>query len=463
MKKNNVELLLSKLDKSQLADFIRKECSISGSFQDRFLALGAGILFKPNPEDYAARVKKLIINYGGKYGYIEYGDTSSFNSAVSLILNEADEALEKGQWEVAVAVLTGIASVAEDILNSGDDSNGDLGAIVDDCFEKMLYICEDENLPENIRNELFGLAISRFNDKDLKGWDWWWNWIGMAIELADSPEKQSEVIKSLDAIQTDDSDWHSRYDANTAQEYKLEMMSRCGSEEDQVKFMYDNLSNPDFRHRLIQMAWDKSDYDEVLRLAKDGMEKDAEYAGLVDKWRKWLYRVYHKTGNKDAELNEARYFFFQGRAFGEKEFDIESMYSAFKSIIPQSEWPGYVKSLVKEAKDKDNLFQLLFIYTTEKMWSEYMDYIRRKPSTYIIDDSPEEVKELFRDEIVGLYASAVRDFFRCASDRRAYHEGVNLLRNLINYGGEKEAARIAAEQRSRTPRRPALIDELSKL
>lgn len=37
---DNVELLLSKLDKRQLGDFIRKECMNNGQFQDRFLALG---------------------------------------------------------------------------------------------------------------------------------------------------------------------------------------------------------------------------------------------------------------------------------------------------------------------------------------------------------------------------------------------------------------------------------------
>ena len=43
--------------------------------------------------------------------------------------------MRKGQWEVAVAVLTGVASISEDILNSGDDSAGELGAIVSACFE----------------------------------------------------------------------------------------------------------------------------------------------------------------------------------------------------------------------------------------------------------------------------------------------------------------------------------------
>lgn len=33
---DNIEILLSKLDKEQLSDFIRKECINDGQFQDRF-------------------------------------------------------------------------------------------------------------------------------------------------------------------------------------------------------------------------------------------------------------------------------------------------------------------------------------------------------------------------------------------------------------------------------------------
>ena len=94
-------------------------------------------------------------------------------------------------------------------------------------------------------------------------------------------------------------------------------MSRCGSPEDQVKFMYDNVANPDFRQRLIQMAWDKADYDEVLRLARDGVNHDTKYIGLVSDWHKWEYKAYHEIGDKDNELQLARHFFFGGRD-GEK-------------------------------------------------------------------------------------------------------------------------------------------------
>lgn len=460
---DKVDLLLSKLDKTQIADFIRKECCNSKQLQDRFLALGAGTLFKPDSAKYASRVEDLIEDYSDRHGYIDYRATFDFNCAVSRILDEAEDAMRKGQWEVAVAVLTGVASISEDILNSGDDSAGELGAIVSACFEKWHELCANETLPEDIKAEIFELALSRFFEKDLKGWDWWWDWMEMAISLADTSEKQSRIIKALDAIKPNGDSWSAKHNAETAQKYKLEIMSKSGSPEDQIKFMYDNVSNPDFRNRLIQMAWDKADYDEVLRLAGDGVNHDAKYAGLVSDWHKWKYKAYHEIGDKVNELQLARHFFFKGGRWGEKEYSIESMYAILKNLVPKNEWKKYIETLISEAQGKKDIIRLFYIYTQEKMWQEYMDYIRKNPSIYNIDDAPKEVKKLFKDEIVKLYAAAVRNDFQRASNRDSYREGVTYLRKLIKYGGTKEAEQIVTEQKSRTPRRPALIDELSKL
>lgn len=460
---NAVDLLLSRLDREQIENFIRKECAHDMQFQERFLALGAGTVFRPNPDIYASRVEDLIEDYGGRHGYIEYSDSFGFNRDVTRILDEANDAINKGQWEVAIAVLTGIASVGDEILNSGDDSAGELGAIVSDCFEKWHELCAEENLPENIKSEIFELAIKRFNEKDLKGWDWWWDWMQMAIDLADTPEKQTKVFEALDAIKPNGDDWSSRFAVNTAQRYRLEMMSRCGSEEEQIQFMYDNVANSDFRKRLIQRAWDRSDYEEVLRLAKDGVNQDATYGGLVRDWNKWQYRVYREIGDKGNQIQLARNFFFKGGSFGDTEFSMEAMYAVLKTLMPQNEWSEYVATLISEATGSKDEYRLRYIYTKEKMWPEYMDYIRKNPSTFVIDSAPKAVKTAFRDEIVSLYTSAVNNFFQRAADRKSYREGVGLLRNLIEYGGQKEAAQIVAEQKSRTPRRPALIDELSRL
>lgn len=464
-KVNNVDLLLSKLNKEQLCAFIREECAGDRQFQQRFLALGAGTIFRPKSADYQSRVMSIIEDFEGRYGYVEYRDTFDFNRAVCKILDEADVAISNQRWEVAIAILEGVALAGEDILNCGDDSAGELSSIVEECFSKWLELCGEELLPQKIKSEIFELSIGYFTNEHLKGWDWWWNWIQMAISLAETSEKQERIIKALDnVINSKGGDkWSVKYDTQTAQRYKLEMMSKSGTPEEQRKFMYANVENSDFRSRLLQMAWDEDNYEEVLRLAKDGITHDSEYKGLVNEWHEWELKAYrHKNDNANT-LRLARYFFFEGDRFGEKEYSMETMYALMKSIVSNGEWNDFVDTLIKEASKERDGVRVLFIYTQEKMWDRYMEYLRKSPSIYNLDDAPRQVWELYKDELIKLYTLCVRHFFQHASNRNSYCEGVNLLRKLIKHGGKTEVDKIIAEQKARTPRRPALIDELSKL
>lgn len=463
-KVNDIDLLLSKLDRKQLSEFIKKECANDVRFLNRFLALGTGIVFKANPDDYTTRVLDLIEDYEGRYGYVEYRDTFDFNRAVCRILDEADDAMKNHQWSVAMTVLQGVAAAGEDIINCGDDSAGNLGAIVWSCFEKWHNLCHEEALPEELKTEIFELSITRFSEKDLEGWDWWWDWIKMAISLADTHEKQERVIAALDdVIHTKGDEWSVKYNVQTAQKYKLEIMSKVGTPEDQREFMYENVANPTFREKLLQMAWDEGNYDEVLRLAKEGVSHDSERSGLVNDWHQWELKTYLHRNDKENTLQLARYFFFAPCRFGKEEYTMEKMYALMKSIVPSEDWNDYVNTLIDEAYGKKDSVKLLYIYTKEKKWDRYMDFLRKNPSVYALDDAPQEVWTLNKEELIRLYDSCVRHFFQQTSNRDSYREGVGLLRKLIKYGGKTEADNIIAEQKARTPRRPALIDELSKL
>ena len=142
---------------------------------------------------------------------------------------------------------------------------------------------------------------------------------------------------------------------------------------------------------------------------------------------------------------------------------MENMYSQMKSIVMEEEWKDFVVKLLKEAASSRSYYRMLFIYSQEKMWDRYMDYLRKSPAIHELDDAPEDVWELYKDELVQLYAASVKSFFQRASGRTAYCEGVSLLRKLINYGGRTEVDSIIKDQKNRTPQSPALIDELSKL
>ena len=461
---NDIELLLSELDKQQLCDFIRVECANDRHFQQRFLSLGTGFLTSPKFSDYHARIMDVIEEFGDRYGYVEYSKTFRLNRAICQIIDEADVAIQNYQWDLAQVILDSIATSGEDILYCGDDSAGELGDILHYCFQKWHELSSDELLPEGKKSELFELFLTHFAEGCLKEFDWWWDWIQMAIQLADDEEKQERIIQELDkVINIKGDEWGINYNRQVAQRHKLEIMSKRGTPEEQFKFMYENVSNPDFRRRLLQMAWDRGDYKEVLRLAVDGATHDSNYAGLVNDWHKWELKVYLQTHDHAGSLRLYQYFFFNGGRFGEEAYSMENIYGQMKSIVLEDEWNDFVETLIKDAVSSRSYFRMLFIYSQEKMWVRYMDYLRKSPVIHELDDAPEEVWELYKDELIQLYTACVKSFFQRASSRNAYCEGVSMLRKLINYGGRTEVGKIINEQKARMPRRPALIDELSKL
>lgn len=461
---NDIELLLSELDKQQLCDFIRVECANDRHFQQRFLSLGTGFLTSPKFSDYHARIMDVIEEFGDRHGYVEYSKTFRLNRAICQIIDEADVAIQNYQWDVAQVILDSIATSGEDILYCGDDSAGELGDILHYCFQKWHELSSDELLPEGKKSELFELSLTHFAEGCLKEFDWWWDWIQMAIQLADDEEKQGRIIQELDkVINIKGDEWGVNYNRQVAQRHKLEIMSKRGTPEEQFKFMYENVSNPDFRRRLLQMAWDRGDYKEVLRLAVDGSTHDSNYAGLVNDWHKWELKVYLQTHDHAGSLRLYQYFFFNGGRFGEEAYSMENIYGQMKSIVLEDEWNDFVETLIKDAASSRSYFRMLFIYSQEKMWDRYRDYLRKSPVIHELDDAPEEVWELYKDELIQLYAACVKHFFQRASSRNSYCEGVSMLRKLINYGGRTEVSKIINEQKARIPRRPALIDELSKL
>ena len=88
---DNVDLLLSKLDRTQLEDFIRKECTADGKFQEKFLKLGTKILFNPNLENYAERVADLIEDYTENQIKFMYDNVSNHNFRNTLLQKAWDK------------------------------------------------------------------------------------------------------------------------------------------------------------------------------------------------------------------------------------------------------------------------------------------------------------------------------------------------------------------------------------
>lgn len=458
-----IEKVLDSLNKDQLSAYIREECLRDESFCDRFLALGAGKAYAPRPEMYSMRIDNIIEDYMGRYGYVECRDTFDLNQDISSILEEANFAIEKGNYNVALAILIGTSNSAEEIINCGDDSAGELGTIIDECFEFWTQFAL-QPLSDNLADTAYKYVMKKFKAKYLEGFDWWWNWLSLAVKFATTDKKRSAVLDELNKFKKpeNDNDWSAKRNYDSSRKLRMELIAAGGSKEELRKYLYDNLDNVDVCLKLLQMTWDEGNLDECLRIAQKGESLCPRSLHLL---RQWQLKVYMELGETSNIICLARKFFMEETRGGlfDNVLDCsnEAMYSLMKSNVPKPEWTEWVEALAADPKISSST--LLYLFRKEKMWDKYIQYLSKHASLWLLENAPVQVRKLYKDEFVQLYAKCVEDHFRYASDRKGYREGAGMLVKLIKYGGKDEASIIIEKQKSRTPRRPALIEELSKI
>ena len=56
----------------------------------------------------------------------------------------------------------------------------------------------------------------------------------------------------------------------------------------------------------------------------------------------------------------------------------------------------------------ENIFKL-----NPASYTQYMESLRKNLSAYTLDDAPEDVRELYKDEFIQLYASSIKCFLIC--------------------------------------------------
>lgn len=159
-----------------------------------------GTAGKRDMEKYSSRVMQIVDKYADIHGFIHSEQTFDFSSEVGKIVSEADAAVDSGRWETAFDALTGITDVSGYILVLCEDSYGYIGKVFEDCFKVWRKLVSQPCLPEYVKSEVFDFALSRFRHRNLKSQGMHWEWMSVAVRLADTPERLVLAKRELDAV-----------------------------------------------------------------------------------------------------------------------------------------------------------------------------------------------------------------------------------------------------------------------
>lgn len=400
------------------------------------------------------RAKSLIsssVKAVKRRGFVEYNDVFDASSGAQKVLDIAESRRPAEKVSLCILVLREMM----DLLECCDDSDGFVGGVINDA----IYLLNEATkmLPASSpESEMAFEAIYRHaGERIYNGWiDWRLEILRACIPLCGVKKLREKLEARLSELsQPGDDDWYNRYTGAECQKLEYELINRFDGGEAAEAFLTSHLENSDFRKLAVQNALAAKDWDKALRLCFDGEAFDAERAGLVSHWRQTRYRIYEIKGERPAMRELAEAFVCDG------EF---AYYPRLKELCPPAEWPDLRASILARLREEryyhDTYLEILI---HEVMKHELLGHCRNNPGSiarlarYLLPD--------YRDEAQKMCLEHIRGQAMSASSRPHYKNVCASIKAFKKLFDTESARAIRDELQQKYPRRPAFLDELSKL
>jgi len=416
------------------------------------------IIFKCSKGDNEEELKKckkligsIIRSYVNKAGFIRYEHSYEFMQAMEGVLERArDEEDVMLAFDISLLLL----SETVEAFKYSDDSSGDIGYLAGDIIE---FISQDvvlrDDLDLNLRKQIFNKLIKLIDNNVFADFEDYKNDIlQICTEFADVKELRDKLVEKINHLIS--KDVNNRYDEESMLQILFEIVEKYDTEKEAEKFIKNNIGFTSFREMLIDKYIEEKNYSKVVKLTLEGEKKDRGYAGLVDKWKKIRYTAYKVLQNREEQEKLAKELLFHGNFeyYKElKELHIENAHEFYNNLKEEIKSSGkiyiggiYIKIILEE-NDLDEL----------------MEFVRNNPSD--IELYADKLVRKFRDEVVDIYYKYIKEKANYSSNRPAYRYVCEILKKYKNIVGEEKQIKLKNELSVLYKKRPAFVDELSKM
>ena len=404
-----------------------------------------------------ALIRTYINNNSNEWGFVGYGNTSEAVKGADMVLEKARYALERSKTTHALKLALCVVQEMIDLLQGADDSDGVIGGTIEESFAFIAEIIADEELSPVQKEDIFDQLMTEAANKRYDGWiDWRLDLLAKCSELADNWHLRNKLENRLvSMIENENGDsWSINYFAEQINLIRYQMIEKYDRRKKAEEFIEQNLQYSSFRKKAIESAMKKKDYNEVVKLAIDGEEKDKGSPGLADQWKGYRYKAFKLSGMLDEQRRIAVDFILKG--------DFE-YYQELKNTYDTKEWPSVYPEIIlrleNQKKTHQDVYTRILIEEGEKQ--KLCEYVKGRPSTvecfckYLIPEFTEDVYGLFRQYIEQTAARA--------NSRKDYRGVCAIIRNLKKAGGKQPALEIKQRLFSQYANRPAFRDELSRV
>lgn len=453
-KGSRIEDVLNELSKEKLVNIILDIAKKDKIFKNK-------IILKYSKGESSQELKKckklidsIVKKYTGREGFIRYGQTYEFALEMETIL---EKAMEEENEILALDICFLILEEGIKAFQYADDSDGNIGVIVRGTVlqieDKLIHL---NNADIKLRENIFNKLIEQSDSEVFNGWDEYRiDILRMCIQFADIENLKNKLKEKINCfIDKDKKDFHSRYANESMLEIIYYIIEKYESKEKAMYFAKENIDFTCFRELLINMNIEEKNYNYVIELALEGEKKDKDYAGLVLKWKKIRYICYKGLGLKKEQEKLARELLFGGNF---------EYYDELKELSKKNN-DDFYNDLKEELKNrKDWYSQSIYVnmIVKENDVDEILSYVKENPRN--IESYEKLLLPRFKDQVIKIYEEFIKLVASESSNRKQYKNVCRIINKYKRIAGNENKTVIVDELSSLYKRRPAFLDELSKI
>jgi len=452
-KQEKVDEILKQLSSKEIKDYLGSLIGGYKEIRNDFLMNFSERLEKQTSYGfYNKQIKDSLRSIKGRHGFIAWNETKKVWQSMQPLINQAGMAIIHQQYDKASYICTAMLKNIVAAIEYTDDSNGDLGDLIDQVCN-MLFELVELPLTDHEHNYLWSFCLTEYKAETFKGWDWHLLMMELAAYLSRDKDEADQVIDLIDKGSLSD------YYEEKAAYLKLQLQSNYLNESEFLSLQHEQRGNPIIRKDLIQKCIVDKAYDQARNYAREGQEYDKkDKPGLVGKWVEWELRIAQIKNDKKEILRLARYQYLDNWTNEQNYFQI------LKDLTAKSKWKKYRETLVDDIKKKPRHGLLESLYIREQMWDQLLELIQnQEQQDYLInyenhlgDKFPEEMSLLFEEKILEMLSGY-------GTNRKTYKVAVTYIKGIERMTSKNRAMNIVGHLRELYKRKPALLDELSKV
>lgn len=453
----NIEDILLSSTKEDIVKFLLNIASENEEIKQRILLRFDEADDEKEIYQAVALIQMYVLNNSDKHGFVDYRSTSDAIYGAELVVNKADSAWRKGKTVHAMNLALCVIQEMVDLLQDADDSDGQIGGIIEREFNFITEIIENTDLGPTEKNIIFENLIKEASHGRYDGWtDWKLNFIEACSLISDTPDFRDRLEKHMELLlkKEDIGSWGGSYFEEKVNQIRYNIILQNDSEQKAHEFIEQNLRFPSFRKISIGRALQKKDYEQVIRLAIEGETRDSDKRGLVNGWRKYRYDANKILGRIEEQRGVAMDFILDG------SFEF---YKELKNTYDTDTWsevyPKIIFLLENQKKYYSDVYTRILIEEDEK--EKLLEYIKKSPAS--IESHYRHLIPGFENEVYDLFLKHIEQTALRAANRKDYQGVCAIIRNLKKAGGKEQASEVKDRLLTKYTNKPAFRDELSRV